>query len=862
MKLKAMLAALAAASMLVACGGGGADAGSSPFDPGSGGSDGGSSGGTVTDQALALNVQLLNGSSQPTTSFSAGETLRVKAVLTQNGTALKDQLVQFALEQQGEYAVLDQLTTLTDSNGVAIANLSAGAENGAGRVKVVAKLENGTEVTGGANFIASGNGAPPTTNLTLSEFDVDTSTVSAYGTTGFSVKVFNNGAAYTTPVTVSFSSDCPVAKATITSSAQTRPDGVAVGTFEDKGCAATVARPVVLLTASIGTDTAQKQFKLLSSSAGSLRFVSVNPADASLTLKGDGGFGRQENAQLTFKLVDQAGNGVPNADICFDSTTYVGGLTLDGYNNTKLPSSRGSDSLCGTDALSVVRYVKRTNASGDVTVQVASGTVPTPVRVRARALFPAGAAAPLTTFSDSLSISTGLPLQRSFSLSVDKANIDGGNGTAGGGYDGEKAILTVRLADQFSNPVPDGTKVTFIASGGAVCTSQNGSCSTINGACSCEFTSQAYRPKDGRVVVLAYADGLEDYDDSNGNNEYDLGEAFVDLPDTFIDADKSGSYSGVNLNGDLDRAVPYQSPANYVAGNGVRGNAHIRASTVLYMSAPSSSGNPTVVIPNSSLSQTTNLLVNSTPLTARYVRIDSLGGCLSSSPTADIELYLDDGYGNPMAADTNLAAPETNFTENLAPKTLRPSKVLAFGARSPSLGIDGAGNGNGGNIIKDAPWSSTDSRGNVVTRHVVTVEGVTEKCLGTATFNLEATSPRGAPSTVRVLHEGEARGDYHGFDVRFLDRVSFTLDSDSTTVDSDIKITEATFNMPVGITAVSYSIDWGDDSAVATVDAPSPLVDTVHQYAADGTYSVVLSVTGSDGVLRTAVRRVVVAPAP
>lgn len=261
MKLKAMLAALAAASMLVACGGGGADAGSSPFDPGSGGSDGGSSGGTVTDQALALNVQLLNGSSQPTTSFSAGETLRVKAVLTQNGTALKDQLVQFALEQQGEYAVLDQLTTLTDSNGVAIANLSAGAENGAGRVKVVAKLENGTEVTGGANFIASGNGAPPTTNLTLSEFDVDTSTVSAYGTTGFSVKVFNNGAAYTTPVTVSFSSDCPVAKATITSSAQTRPDGVAVGTFEDKGCAATVARPVVLLTASIGTDTAQKQFK-------------------------------------------------------------------------------------------------------------------------------------------------------------------------------------------------------------------------------------------------------------------------------------------------------------------------------------------------------------------------------------------------------------------------------------------------------------------------------------------------------------------------------------------------------------------------------------------------------------------------
>lgn len=860
MKLRALVAALSAASLLVACGGGGSSAGTSPFGSGSGAGTGASSpttgsGGTSNAQALALSVQLLDGSGQSTTSLAAGSTLRVKAALTQSGVALKDQLVQFSLEQLGEYGVLDQLTALTDGNGVAVVNLGAGTQTGAGRVKVIAKLADGTEVSGGANFIASATGQT-TTTLTLANFAVDTSPVSAYGTTGFSVKVLNNGAPYTTPVTVSFSSDCAATKAVLTSSAQTRPDGIAVGTFEDKGCATSTIRPVVL-TASIGTGTAQTQFQLQPSSAGSLRFVTVSPSDASITLQGQGGVGRQENAQLTFKLVDQAGNGVPNADVCFDSSTYVGGLTIDGYNNAKLPATQGSAALCGSDALSVVKYVKRTNASGDVTVQVASGTVPTPVRVRARALYPDTAITPLTTFSDALSISTGLPLQRSFSLSVNKANIDGGNGTAGGSFDGEKAVLTVRLADQFSNPVPDGTKVSFIASGGAVCTSQNGSCSTVNGTCSCDFVTQARRPQDGRVVVLAYADGLEDYDDTNGNNIYDDGESFGDLADAFVDANKSGGYSGVNINGDLDIPVPYQSPANYTSGNGKRGNAHIRASTILYLSAPSSTGNPTVVIPNTSLSRTTDLLVSGAPVAQRFVRLDSLLACPVTTPQTDIELYLDDGYGNPMAAGTTLVT--SNFSDNLVQKSFKPSSVLALGGRAPSAFIDGGSNGNGGNVIKVLPWSSTGTLGNVTTRHVVTVSGVANKCEGTASFVLDAASPRGAAKSVSVLYEGESRAAAHGFDVRYLDQLAFALDSVSASVNTDVTLSSATFNVPVGITAQSYRINWGDGANVGPI-ATFPIANTSHRYTAAGSYTVTLRVTGSDGVERTATRNITITP--
>ena len=72
---------------------------------------------------------------------------------------------------------------------------------------------------------------------------------------------------------------------------------------------------------------------------GSLRFLTVEPSDKSITLRGQGGNGRQENATVTFKLVDVAGQGVGNADVCFDVSTYIGGLNLDGFSPAALPGA-------------------------------------------------------------------------------------------------------------------------------------------------------------------------------------------------------------------------------------------------------------------------------------------------------------------------------------------------------------------------------------------------------------------------------------------------------------------------------------------------------------------------------------------
>jgi hypothetical protein len=852
---------------LASCGGGGGDAGSNKYQQTTTGSGTGSGTGTngststnggtsttTTSQAVSLTVQLLDGSNAATTALVANNKLRVAVKLLKNGVPLSDQLVQYSLDQAADYGLLDQLTALTNASGVAAVNLSSGSATGAGRVKVIAKLDDGSTVEAGANFVSSAT-ATQTTNLTLTSLTSDTNTVSAYGTTGFSVGVLNNGAAYGTPVTVSFSSDCGAGKAVVTTSAVTSPSGVAAGTFQDNGCAAGNASRAVVITASISTASAQRQITVQPSTAGSLRFVSVNPSDASIVLKGNGGAGRQENAQLVFRLVDQAGNGVPNTDVCFDSTTYVGGLTLDGFNNQagKLPTNQGSATLCGSDVISQIKYVKRTDASGNVSIQIASGSVPTPVRVRARAIYPVTAASPLETFSDSLSVSTGLPLQRSFSLSVDRANIDGGNGTSGGKFDGDKAILSVRLADQFSNPVPDGTKVNFVASGGAVCTSQNGSCSTINGSCTCDFVGTERRPKDGRIVVMAYADGLEDYVDADGNNIYTSGglDTFVDLADAFVDANKSGAYSGASVNGDVDIPIPFQTTPNYLSGDGVRGNAHIRSSTIIYMGAPTGVGDATGVIPNADLSFSTDLL--SGVDSGRYVRMDPAFGCPITVPQTAFGLAVDDGYGNPLAAGTTLTAGD--FTANITGKSVKPGTVLALGARAPSPSIDGPLNGGGGNVIKITPWSTTNVFGNVVSVHAVTFQGVATKCGGDAGFVIDAASPKGSAVSLRVLYEGESRAvSRFAVDVRYRDPVQVSANATNLVA----TLTEASYHRKYGVTTAGYVLDWGDGTSVAS--SAVPFAQNSHNYVSAGVKTITLTVTGSDGSVSSKSVNVTVGP--
>ncbi|MDO9096487.1 MAG: hypothetical protein Q7U99_28025 [Rubrivivax sp.] len=761
MKMLQRLLSLMALLALAACGGGGGNAGNPGFGDGAGGGGGGGGGGTVTP-VVTIELGLIDGAGAASSNVLAGSPLRARAVLRRNGEAVANEIVQFAAEQSSELVRIDPNSgsQLTDASGVAIVTVSSlGTASGAGRIRASATV--GTvSASNATNFFASAGSTTPPSTLTLGPIAIGSSTVSAYGTTGVRVQVLQAGVPYTAGlVTVNFTSSCASGKATITPTASTQPDGFAVATFVDNGCAQTAATAVTI-TASISTDTESGTLNVLSPTTGSLRFLSVVPSDKSITLRGQGGNGRQENATVTFQLVDVAGQGVGNADVCFDSSTYIGSLNIDGFGPGALPSSPGSTALCGADSLSVIRYVKRTNPDGTVVVQVNSGTVPTPVRVRARAVYPSTSSVALESFSDTLSVSTGLPLQRSFSLSVDKANIDGGN------FDGEVAVVTVRLADQFSNPVPDGTVVNFIGSGASVCTSNNGSCRTTNGACSCNVVSQARRPLDNRVIVTAYAVGLEDFDDQNGDNLYTPGtDPFYDLGDAYVDANKDGIPSSATINSDTDILIPYQNPSAFTpGGDGARGTAHIRASTVIYLSRSSSLGDPTVVVPLANLSRENSLTAATS--SSPFVRLQPFCPSGVPVPQTTITTYLDDGIGNPMAAATSLAAADPST--NISTGGFRPASVLAVGARGPFASLDLP------NLPKITPWSTTTT--NVIaTPHSITVRGVEDKCSGEGSFSLQVTSPRGGAASARILYEGEPRSvGRAAFDVRYRNVVSFT----------------------------------------------------------------------------------------
>ena len=100
----------------------------------------------------------------------------------------------------------------------------------------------------------------------------------------------------------------------------------------------------------------------------------------------------------------------------------------------------------------------------------------------------------IRTQSFGISITTGLPVQSSFTMVADTYNPRGWN------ILGEEVNVTVNLNDHFQNPVPNGTRVNFIADGGMV----EPSCETENGVCSVKWISAKPLPgfnKDNNPLV-------------------------------------------------------------------------------------------------------------------------------------------------------------------------------------------------------------------------------------------------------------------------------------------------------------------------------------------------------------------------
>jgi len=542
-------------------------------------------------------------------------------------------------------------TALTDATGTATvtlnpANLSAA---GAATLTATAQVPAVTASTGYSIGAA---------NVTLTNFTFGTNPLSAFGTTSVSVTVNSNGVPITTPQTVNFSSPCAGGgSAVLTASVLTGAGGVATASYRDNGCGTTD-----LVSASVsGFPPASANLTVVPPTAGSIQFVSATPT--SITLKGTGGAGRQESSQVIFKVVDTGGNPIGGQSVTFTLSTAVGGITF-------------ANGLTTSTAISAP-------LTGQAVVTVNSGTISTPVRVLATTV---SGGVTLSTQSDQLTITTGIPDQDSFSVAATILNIEGLT------HDGITTVLTARLSDHFSNPVPDGTAVNFIAEGGQMVSS----CITAGGGCSATMTSAEFRPLNGRVTVLAYAVGEESFSDVDGdgladlvpNEMLDANGNSTDMPEAFLDNNENGVRDAIGTSTALEQFIDFTSNGAFDGPDGQYNGTLCNDTT-----GTSSAG---TCAASKSIHARRNFVIlfsGSSPVFRFSVPSINIPACVNgvggfTQGTGSVTVTITDVNGNIMPAGTTVTFSTNNGAIVSAPTSFTvPNSTACLAGSGPAAGF-------------------------------------------------------------------------------------------------------------------------------------------------------------------------------
>jgi hypothetical protein len=518
--------------VLAACGGGGGTS-----DPGFIGG-GATPPDEVSDAEVTLTLALTNSDGEPTTNITSTDPGRLD--ITATDTLTGEPYVGLVIAVTTSLGRIEPVsgTALTDDAGLATVFLISDDIIGAGTVQVTTTIDDvifleSLSFSIGAAALVIGSIVDDV--FTEGTIDAGAINLPTGGSTTLDVAVLDeDGELIDTVVQVSFGSGCAPATAQITSPVST-VGGLATSTYTATGCVGDDTVNAVILGSS--TNSASVTLTIAPASVNSISFESATPT--TLALKGTGGVGREETSIVEFKVLDDVGDPVSGEAVAFSLSTTIGGLALTNDSAT-------------------------TNENGVAQAIVQAGNVSTAVRVNASI---AVDGVELTTVSDRLVVSTGLPDQNSFSMSVEIFNPGGGN------INGISTPITVRMADKFNNPVPDGTTAVFTTEFGTIVST----CSTTDGICSVNWTSQAPRvplfnadliatvanrtcvttgetglpcPDDlgqtygHRSTVLVTAIGEESFIDTNGNGLWDIGEAHEDLPEAFLDHNENGVYDG------------------------------------------------------------------------------------------------------------------------------------------------------------------------------------------------------------------------------------------------------------------------------------------------------------------------------
>ena len=329
---------------------------------------------------------------------------------------------------------------LTNSNGVTATRVTADDASLSGAATLTAIF---SDVSQSLNFSfgsvdlqlgRDGNDFADSDNIAFVDGEIDISAagnLSAGGTTVLRVIVVSNNnqsEAFTSPLTIEFTSDCAAAEIDTN---LTTANGIAVSTFRANSCEGDVN--ITANVAELTGVSATGSVFIESADVGSINFVQSDPTQ--ITLKGTG----NDTSEVTFRVLTELGDPAIGETVTAVLSSVIGGITIGG--NT---SGRAT-----TD----------TNSAGEASFIIKAGNVPTSVRVEASVDVNG---TEITTISGALAVTTGQPDNESFSLSASILNPGGYD------FDGFNSEITIRAADSFNNPVPDDTTIIFTTEYGSI----------------------------------------------------------------------------------------------------------------------------------------------------------------------------------------------------------------------------------------------------------------------------------------------------------------------------------------------------------------------------------------------------------
>jgi hypothetical protein len=377
--------------------------------------------------------------------------------------------------------------------------------------RATADLDIDAAVTGGGPQLGNGSG----TGFVSGVLAASVTSLDAGNSTTISANVVDeNNVLLQDNVAVTFTSPCiESGLSALSASPVNSTNGLATTQYTAQGCSGT---DVVTATAVIGGTQLSATIDLIIAVDTVLGVQFESVSESILAIAGIGG---TETAVVTFQLIGSLGDPIVGEEVTFQITNSAGGASI-------APGTESDES----------------DAEGFISTVVQSGTVNSSLRVIAT-----HSDSGVQGSSDDITISTGVAVKRSFDLEADVLNPRAAN------HNGIVVNFTINAADQFGNPPPDGTRVSFRSVEVGII---EPSCALENGECRVTWESSGDRDEitphqDGRLMratILAFMSGAENYTDFNGNGFFDAGNtselaSLQDLPEAFVDQNEDGSHN-------------------------------------------------------------------------------------------------------------------------------------------------------------------------------------------------------------------------------------------------------------------------------------------------------------------------------